>query len=366
MNKINLVIFDYDNEYIESLSQLFNKKYYKYFKIEAINNYKQFENIISEGKKIDILLVNEAVKNEVSNLNFIKSIIYLTEKRSTQDIDSNIIYKYQSGQSIFNSIKRICKAINKDIEFEDIYDDSYLISIFSPVGGVGKTSIAISLCEKMISYGKKVLYLNMEELNCMPIFFESNSKDKNISDLFYNINEDEDCIKKIISEIINRGKNGLWYINPHNSIFDLAELTPENFINAINYLKRYSECDYIIVDLGCLFSSIYSSLIQMSDKTLLIMQQSNVALQKISSLLKQIEDLEKVNLVVNKYVKEKKLELSNELAKHKNKIMHYIELDNLMDNNDLSMEVLAGKSKFSSNMSQLAIKVLREDNSSNG
>lgn len=362
MERLNLIIFDYDNEYVEALSNLFNKRYYKYFRITGINDYKQLEDIISAAKKVDILLVNEGLSNRVSSLKFIKNIIYLCENKTNQDVDEGKVYKYQSCSSIYNSIKRIYKSINKNVDFEEDDDESYLITVSSPIGGVGKTSIAMGIVNKMVSNGKKVLYINLEEINAMSIFFDIKKNYKNISDLFYNVNENQENVKSIINSIVNKSENGIWYINPPNSTLDLAELTSNNFIKSINCLKMLTDFDYIIADLGSAFNTIYSSLLQIADKNLLIIQQSNVGIEKISSLLNQIERTDNINLIVNKYIKEKKIQLTDEIAKIKDNIFHYIELDDVMDNNDLSLDVISGKSKFSFSMEQLALKLSREEN----
>lgn len=366
MNKINLVFFDYDKEYVEAISNLFNRRYYKYFKITAISNYDQFNELVAAAQKIDILVVNESYSNKISSMKFIKTILYLTENRESQNIDEGIIYKYQSGQSIFNSIKRMYKQSNKNFEFDDEYDESYLITVFSPVGGIGKTSVSLSLVDKMISYGKKVLYVNLEETSGMGVFFDVNNKKKNISDLLYNIDSSEDDIKAIVASMINRSSKGIWYINPHNSILDLEELSGADFIKAINYLKRYSECDYIVVDLGSVLNSIYGALINISDKTLVLMNQNNVSLEKVSLFLKQVDSTDKIKLIFNKYSSDKKIQLTDEIIKMKENILHYIEFDDVLYENDLSLELLSGNSKFSSAIGKLVNKLMAEENVSNG
>ena len=366
MSKLNLVFFDCDKEYVEAISNLFNRKYYKYFKISSISNYDQFNELVAAAQKIDILVVNESYINKIRNMKFVKTILYLTEDRKSQNIDEGIIYKYQSGQSIFNSIKRIYKQTNKNFDFDDEYDEAYLINVFSPVGGIGKTSVALSLVDKMISYGKKVLYMNLEETSSMGVFFEIDNNKKNISDLLYNIDSSEENIKNIVISMINKSDKGIWYINPHNSILDLEEVSNTDFIKAINYLKRYCECDYIVIDLGSVLNSIYGTLINISDKTLVLMQQNNIAIEKVSLFLKQVDNKDKIRLIFNKYSKNKKIQLSDEILKVKNSILHYIEFDDLLNCEDLSLEVLSVNSKFSSAVGKLVSKIMAEENVTNG
>lgn len=364
MKKISLVIFDGDVKYVDAITTLLNKKYYKYFKITAISNYKQFNEIVSAAQKIDILLVNEGYINNIRNMKFIKTILYLTEDRAVQNIDEGIIYKYQSGQSIFNSIKRSYKLVNKEFDFDDEYDESYLITVFSPIGGIGKTSVAISLAAKMISYGKKVIYLNLEEISSMGLFFDIDKKNykNSFSDLLYNIDFGEENIKKIISNIINRSSEGLWYINTYNSILDLEEIDAITFIKAINYLKKYSECDYIIIDLGCTLNSIYGALINNSDKTLVLMEQNNISREKITVFLNQVDSIDKIELIFNKYISEKKILLTDEILEFKNSIFHYIEFDQQLSCSDLTLEILTRNSRFSSSIGKLVNKLIAEEN----
>ena len=200
----------------------------------------------------------------------------------------------------------------------------------------------------------------------MGVFFDVNNKKKNISDLLYNIDSSEDDIKAIVASMINRSSKGIWYINPHNSILDLEELSGADFIKAINYLKRYSECDYIVVDLGSVLNSIYGALINISDKTLVLMNQNNVSLEKVSLFLKQVDSTDKIKLIFNKYSSDKKIQLTDEIIKMKENILHYIEFDDVLYENDLSLELLSGNSKFSSAIGKLVNKLMAEENVSNG
>lgn len=366
MSKINLIIFDEDINYIKALGEFFYKKYYKFFKVTIISKYEEFEKLVGSVQKMDILLVNESLKYKVESLKSIRSLITLTEHKENQDIDSNILYKYQKGQYIFNFIKRTYKLIDKSFDFGDDYDEARLISVFSPVGGSGKTSISISLASKLIYSGKKVLYINMEEISCMEIFFELKKKQKSMSDLFYNINKDDESIKEIISSIISKGNNGIWYIKHHDSILDLTELSINDFSKAITYLKRHSGFDYIIADLGSLFNANYSTLMELSERVMVIMEQTNVSTVKNSVFLNSLESLDKVNLILNKYNKDKHIEITNEISKVTSGIFQYIELDDELINNNLNLEKLTSKSRFSLNMGQLTEKILREDAKLNG
>lgn len=361
MEKLNLVIFDRDIEYSLALSETFNRRYYKYFRISIIDNYEQFEELIFAAKKIDLLLVNESFKERMDDFKFIKGTIYFTESRDKQNIEEKVLYKYQSVTSLFNFIKRIYKTIDKVVTFDDEYNEGKLITVTSPSGGIGKTAISVGIANKIALHGKKVLYLNMEEFSSLEEIFGENNNKSNISDLFYNVNE-EDKIKDIILSMVNKGKDGIWYINGPNSVLDLAELKSREVTKAVSFLKKYTDFDYIILDLGGTFNGIYSTLLHLSDKVFVIMQQTNISMAKVYSLLSQFDGIEKIELVMNKFEKDKKTVVSEKILQIKDYIYQNIEMDKLLDNSDLTFDKITFHSKFSFGVDQLVNKILREEN----
>ena len=60
------------------------------------------------------------------------------------------------------------------------------------------------------------------------------------------------------------------------------------------------------------------------------------------------------------------IQLSDEILKVKNSILHYIEFDDLLNCEDLSLEVLSVNSKFSSAVGKLVSKIMAEENVTNG
>ena len=71
-------------------------------------------------------------------------------------------------------------------------------------------------------------------------------------------------------------------------------------------------------------------------------------------------------MIFNKYSSDKKLQLTDEILKMKENILHYIEFDDVLYENDLSLELLSGNSKFSSAIGKLVNKLMAEENVSNG
>ncbi|GAA0363695.1 AAA family ATPase [Bacillus horti] len=61
-----------------------------------------------------------------------------------------------------------------------------VISIFSPVGGVGKTTLALNLCVLLSNQDYRTLYLNLEELCSMYPLFQREDADP-FSRLIYSI-----------------------------------------------------------------------------------------------------------------------------------------------------------------------------------
>lgn len=360
MNKINIVIYDYDLEYIESLIELFNKKYYKYVKLSGITNLNELNRIIESAQKIDILLVNSSLEFDISKFRFIKMIIEITERETINDIERKVIYKYQSGHAIYSAIKKIYKAENKNTIFDDYEDSAKVISVYSPIGGSGKTILSVSLVNKLCKQGKKVLYINLEDIASMDVFFDTSNNAKNLSDLFYIEDEVLEENISILNEVINKDNRGVFYINPVNSVLDLEEVSGKSVINIIYEIKKHNNFDYIVLDLGSKFSNVYNMVLEVSDKIFLLLDQTNIGIGKIDTFLRQIDNGERLDLVVNKYELNKGNINSGEIIKLKKPLYHRIPLDLEIANNNLNIESLTGSGIFSISVNELTNKLLRE------
>lgn len=361
MNKINIVIYDKDLDYVEALVELLNKYYYKYIKVIGITNSKDLKKLQSTAYKIDILIINESLIKESEATRYVKTVISLSETENTNDLEARRLYKYQNGQAIYNAISKIYTTVNKNaILGQDNYTTK-VITFFSPIGGIGTSTISVALASKLTKEGKKVICINMEQISSMGVFFDVRKNQKNLSDLLYSSDSEDKLNEELLGEVINKDQNNIYYINPVNSILDFEELNGQEIVNIIKAIKEKLDFDYIIIDLGSKIDNLSNVVLENSDKAMLLIGQGNIAILKAEETLKQFDRLDNINLLVNKFDRELGLITSEEFIKMRKPIYFTINYDGDLRTTNMNINFLNNDDNFFSNITEFSNKLLREE-----
>lgn len=361
MNKISIVVYDYDLDYVEALVELLNKSYTKYIKVIGITDEEELKKLQRSAYKMDILLINERLKQTTDGIRYAKVSIKLSESELINDLDRRQIYKYQNGQAIFNAIRKIYITINKDVVFDLDIDKAKVIGFFSPVGGIGTTSTSIAIASKLTKESKKVLYLNMEQISSLGVFFDTKSNQSNLSDLIYAADNENNINVPLLNSVINKDSNNIYYINPVNSTLDFEELSGQEFTTIIRAIKDSLDYDYIIIDLGSKLDNLTSIILENCDKGMLLIGQGNIPILKAEETLKQFDRLDNINLVVNKYERTLGTINSEEFIKMRKPIYFTIPYDEDLRGVDMNINVLNNADNFFMSITELSHKLLRED-----
>lgn len=361
MNKINIVIYDQDIDYVEALVELLNKNYHKYIKVIGITNSSELKRLQASAYKIDMLLINEGLVSKTDEVRFVKILITISENDTTNDLEKRKLYKYQNVQAIYNAIKKIYVTINKDAVLDNDTNQAKVITFFSPIGGVGTTTISVALSSKLTKEGKKVLYINMEQVSSMGVFFNTKSNSNNLSTLLYASDNEENIDEKLLSSVLNKDSNNIYYINPVNSILDFEELGGQEVISIIRTIKNKLDFDYIIIDLGNKLDNLSNILIENSDKTIMLLAQGNIAILKAEEALKQFDRLDNISLLVNKFDREKGSISSEELIKMRKPIYFTIPYDDDLMKSNINIQFLNNDDNFFASITEFSHKILREE-----
>lgn len=205
-----------------------------------------------------------------------------------------------------------------------------IISLFSPKGGSGKTSLAVNMANGISKYlEKKVLLIDLDFQFGNIAFLLGLKVKKTIADLTEaNALKSFDDLKTCLVK--------------HNSGFDLlpAPLKPEQSENIDSNLVRkiISLCkkhyDYIFIDCHSLLQDISINALDLSDQILIVMNPDMSHIVSVHSCLKLMESLnypkEKINLILNKYdvkLSKPKEDIDEALQKVEKKISYIIHED---------------------------------------
>lgn len=381
MLKLHLIIADSDQAYIESLVGFLMDKHPHKFLVNSFTNKNSFWEFISKSvqkENTDILLITPDFFYDLNMSNNPNTsvtcnpntpvIILLSDTKSisvsnTIDASQNAdtIFKYQSGDRLISDVLRIYNKHCKNTEFllKDM-NKSKLISVYSPVGGAGKSTIAINACINCARGGLRVFYANFESISSIPYFFENSLGNNHLSNYESNCN-----FSNIIFAMKERDKNlhmkvegvkftdstyDIHYILPPDSALEMEEIQPEEVSYYLNEVRSTGNYNIIFADLSSTLDLKSITVMEESDEIILVCIPDYISRLKIISFYKEIQLyqkrkginlLEKMTLVINKYDENIPQEIKDNIN---NGISGISDVSDINDINDICS--LMGKTQY--------------------
>ena len=323
MGKLNLVVADTDEAYVENIVNYFMTNHSQRFQISSFTKHEFLYDFLSELREIDVLLVSPEMYTESLPKEGIIEIFILTsgelpEKcKGLNHIDKNqigdgfvkeIADKYPEDED--NAIEE--PIVEEPVSVEQAIKDrkTKVVAIYSPLGGVGKTTIAVSSWIYCGKKGLNVFYLNFESFQSTPLFFNCKNE-KSYSKILEYVKDKRDDLHRMIeaSKQVDTDHN-VYYLSPPESILDILEAEPKDFRRLINEFKSMGMYDIVIVDMSSELSDRNIALLEACDQVVLVLAQDAISNIKAESFSQQLEALlkrkgldftGKLTLVLNKY-----------------------------------------------------------------
>jgi MinD-like ATPase involved in chromosome partitioning or flagellar assembly len=310
VGKINLVIVDDDDFYVDNLSNYLRINQANKFQVNCFTNYNSFQSYLSRPLKIDILLINGKLYKEEIEDKSEATVILLSEGRKGRFENLPSINKYQTGDKIVNQVLNIFaeKSLEPINLNTSMNKKTKIISMYSPIGGVGKTCIALGLSQLCIEQGKTAIYLNLETIQSTPVFFNCSSE-INLTHIFYYLKENNMNLKlKIQTSRLCDQVTKIHYFAPPESCREIHELEVEDLNRFLMELRNLEEYDYIFIDMSSELTENNFTVLNNSDEIIFIITPDIMTSIKCSSLVREFEIMgtssssieERIRLVLNK------------------------------------------------------------------
>lgn len=176
-----------------------------------------------------------------------------------------------------------------------------VITIFSPKGGVGVTTVAVNLAIALMKDDAEVLLVD-DSLQFGDVLIQLNEVSRNsVLDLISNIYELD---RKMVEEVVVRHKSSGIHVLPAPSEPELAEkVTGEHLSRVIEFLRTLY--DYIIINTSAYISDPCLAALDQGDMVYLLTSQEIAAIRSVNSFLRLWASLnmenERIHLVLNHY-----------------------------------------------------------------
>ena len=308
--KIRLLIAVTDNNYEKHLSKVLSNNPEIQYDITAFTQKSYFIETL-KNKIYDIILFEQTMFDTDLNFKNSKLFILLTDENTNLDYFEkfSFIQKIHKYQRISNISREMLDYYSKVSDVKQIWGTKSSVnitSVFSPAGGVGKTSIAIAYALKLanlrsdIEKRQRVFYLNLENFASTHIYFSNAGK--GISDVLSKIERINPAMLMSLKQQDSR--SGISYFSMPQNYDDMNVITEENINQILTSIANANICDELIIDLPSIADKKTIQVFEKSDSIFLVTDFSQTAQQKMSQFVNQHNIFEeirsKVTLIINK------------------------------------------------------------------
>lgn len=290
--RIRVLIVSGDRDYVDHLSAVMSRRDDVEFSVDLASSPEKMKEML-QTPKYDILLVDEAVLGLIDK-NFNIALAVLTEG-PTQISDSVFnIAKYQRISNICSLLMQILSKSGWKATVKS--GDAHIVAVWSPSGGVGKTTVALAYAVNK-SF-KRVSYLSLEDFASTPIYFPLN--DKSISRCLLHLGGD--FVTNLLSIRQRDGSSGIYYYESAENYEDILLLKPEDMESIVKGTS--AEMDYSILDLSSKLDKKTKQILDMADEILIVVDETENSIAKMRAFSSQgslfAEHASKCILVLNR------------------------------------------------------------------
>lgn len=302
MAKINVLIVDADERYVGPLERKFTAELNGKANIGIITDINYLEVLFSTPQTLDILLINEQLYNVSIEKHNIGSVFILTEEVNEQERVNGhkLIYKYTSVREIYNMVYNNLptELISSIISREK----TKVITVYSPIGGSGKTTIAMMLAANFATKSKRVLFVGTDNLQTFA--FELNDAIRLKQGIEKELMNDKVAIYDLVEPSIIRDVMDVF--PPLSRAKVALNIGSDFYSEIVKSIKARNIYDYIVVDTATDFSDETIKLFGVSDQTLILVQQDRRSAYKVERFLYNVDcsDSRKYTMVCNQYKNE--------------------------------------------------------------
>jgi len=251
--KIKMMIATTDNDYAKLLSDNISEFHSNKIDVSECSGVDGF-NEAGPKRKYDVALVDSKSVGKADLTNVTLPILLWSDNDASEITEAisfgiNKIRKYQRITSIIAGVFEYFAKVSETGSGPES-KHTEITAVWSPVGGVGKTTTALAYAASKVAEGKEVFYLNFEDFSSIPGYFHETGK--SISSVFEMLDTQTGNIKMFIQGICCLN-NGIKYLSGPDNYEDMYILTLENISELITACAGLT--DELILDLPCVYDA---------------------------------------------------------------------------------------------------------------
>ncbi len=265
---ILMAIADSNSEYVDRLTEVLQQ--YEDLSIHIYTSGEKFQKAVDE-KRFDVALFDPDLWDEMLTFSKVKLplCLYSDEARNAgRYADVAKVAKYQRISAIYKDIVgKYAEKAGYTADF-DRSQNTYIVAVYSPVGGSGKTTVALSLASRLTAQGKTVLLVPMEQLSSS--VYVNPKKENGLILLLEAVENPNVNFELKMKGVMKQGLNGMYYIEGFERLADYDAATGEEISEVLDRIKRCGICDVVIVDMDTRLDSAGHAVMEAADRIVIV------------------------------------------------------------------------------------------------
>ena len=282
--RLQLLIATEDFDYAEHLSAVLAENYTDAINVCVCGSAEHLREQLTT-RKIDVALLEPSIIGHADLQPINLPLLLWSESESIQDVPAEVnkVQKYQRISSMVSNILELYarKVTNAHGSFSK---KARVTAVWSPMGGVGKTTTALAYCAGRIAEGKKALYLDLEQFSSVRAYFAEAGR--SISAVFELLETGEGNIDLLVRSIRQQDCSSAiaYFCRPEN-FDDMNIMTSENIAALIDACSETT--DELVIDMSCACDERARKVFELADKILLVTDSTRTAQIKFSQFVTQ-------------------------------------------------------------------------------
>ena len=282
--KIQLHIAASDCDYTDHLSNILAEYHADVFDVSVCSAPEHLHEHLA-ARKFDVALFDvSAIEN--ADLQSVHLPLLLWSDEEVIPLlpgEIKTVRKYQRISSMVSSVLELCAKEQTNVRGLES-KKAQITAVWSPVGGVGKTTVALAYASNRVACGKQVLYLDLESFSSVHAYF--GEAGRSISAVFELLETGEGNIKMLIRSIMKQDSESeiSYFCRPEN-FDDMNILTIENIAVLVEACGGLT--DELVIDMSCVCDERTRKVLELADRILLVTDPAQTAQIKLSQFVSQ-------------------------------------------------------------------------------
>ena len=282
---IRLAIADSNEEYLNRLINVLEE--YDNLSFSVYTDKKSLEKALLE-KNFDVILFDVSIYEGQMSLGKIPlGIMLLDETGSIPEECKNFpkIKKYQRISGIYKKILELYAEKCGDIGILSDGKKAKTVAFYSPAGGAGKTTMALTAAARLAMTGYKTFYINLEDIASEDCYL-GQAEGKGMSEMLCCLGTSINFTMKLEGLLRTKAEN-LFYLNHFDTPNDIYELKPEEIAELIRSIFETGLFDFLVIDMGISMDEKAIKVFEAADRIVVIEKQDAMASKKLETFFRQ-------------------------------------------------------------------------------